>query len=64
MFCRLLQFVPQEKVRLYSKSFVENLIFLFWHNSAYVVLGRTHLMNRLIAVVLDNGLAPSMHALD
>ena len=59
-----LQSVPQEKVRVYSESFEENLIFLFWHNSAHKALGCTHLMNRPIAVVLDNGLAPSGHALD
>ena len=56
--------VSQEKVRVYSESFEENLIHLFWHNSAHKALGCTHLINRLIAVVLDNGLAPSGHALD
>ena len=59
-----LQSVPQEKVRVYSESFEENLIFLFCHNSAHKALGRTHLINRPIAVVLDNGLTPSGHALD
>ena len=58
------QFVPQEKVRVYSESFEENLIFIFWHNSAHKALGRTHLINRPITVVLDNGLTPSGHALD
>ena len=60
----LIQSVPQEKVRVYLESFEENLIFLFWHNSAQKALGRTHLINRPIAVFLDNGLAPSGHALD
>ena len=59
-----IQSVPQVKVRVYSKSFEENLIFIFWHNSAHKALGRTHLINRPIAVVLDNGLAPSGHALE
>ena len=59
-----LQSVPEVKVRVYSESFEENLIFLHWHNSAHKALGRSHLMNRSIAVVLDNGLAPSGHALD
>ena len=59
----MLQSVPQEKVRVYSESFEENLIFLFWHNSAHKALGRTHI-NRPIAVVLNNGLAPSGHALN
>ena len=59
-----IQSVPQEKVRVYSESFEENLIFLFWHISTHKALGRTRLINRPIAVVLDNGLAPSGHALD
>ena len=59
-----LQAVQQEKVRVYSESLEENLIFLFWHNSAHKALGRTQLINRPIAVVLDNGLALSGHALD
>ena len=58
------QSVPQEKVRFYSESFEQNLIFLFWHSSAYKALGRSHLINCPIAVVLDNGMAPSGHALD
>ena len=58
------QSVQQEKVRFYSESFEEILIFLFWHNSAHKALGRTHLINRPVAVVLDNSLAPSGHALD
>ena len=62
-FC-IVQSVPQEKVCVYSESFEENLIFLFWHNSAHKALGSTHLINRPIAVVLDNGLGPSGHALD
>ena len=56
--------VPQKKVRVYSESFEKNLISLFWHNSAHKALGPTHLINRLIDVVLDNSLAPSGHALD
>ena len=56
--------VPKEKVRVYSESFKENLIVRFWHNSAHKALGWTHLINRPIDVVLDNGLAPSGHALD
>ena len=38
--------------------------FSFRHNSAHKALGRTHLINRPIALVLDNGLASSGHALD
>ena len=60
----LIQSVPQEKVRVYSESFEENLIFLFWQNSAHKALTRTYLINPPIAVVLDNGLGPSGHALD
>ena len=62
--CFSVQSVPQEKLRVYSENFEENLIFLFRHNSAHKALGRTHIINRPIAVVLDNGLAPSGHALD
>ena len=49
------------RVRVYSESFEENLIFLFWYNSAHKALGRTHLINGPIAIVLDNGLAPCLH---
>ena len=59
-----LQSVPQEKVRVYSKISEENLIFLFWHKNAHKALGRTHLINRPVAIVLDNGLAPFGHPLD
>ena len=58
------QSVPQEKVGVDSESFDENLIFLFRHNSAHKALRRTRLINCQIAVVLNNGLAPSGHALD
>ena len=60
----MIQSVPQQKVRVYLESFDENLIFLFWHNSAHKELGRTHLINRPIAVILDNDLVISGHALD
>ena len=63
-FSGYVQSVPQEEVRVYSESFEENLIFLFWHNSAHKALERTPLIDRPIAVVLDNGLAPSGNALD
>ena len=46
----VVQSVPQEKVRVYSESFEENLIFLFWNNRAHKALGRTHLINRPIAI--------------
>ena len=48
----------------FTRKVLKKTSFFFWHNSAHKALGRTHLINRLIAVVLDNGLASSGHALD
>ena len=53
-----------KKTYVFTRKVLKKTSFLFWHNSAHKALGRTHLINRPIAVVLDNGLGPSGHAFD